>query len=240
MTQDAHGHGGHGNGHSHDKPEIVKQLEEADELIKRITGNYFHVHSHAHSAAIEQLANEGILERDEQGFIKFDKLDEKEAQEKLHEYMMGHFDTFMKNHLKDMWGGLSKQWKEFYRQTLLGVTENNLKQLIDAHGKDYNVEQHKDAHKKALNTIVNQHQSIKMGMVKGEHAKDVLEKYLKVDKEHLGSIDYDILGNDAQMQELMYAHANGHVNDKYIKQQVWYKKDGHDAHAHAGHGHGGH
>lgn len=237
MTQDAHGHG-----HGHGKPEIVKQLEEADELIKRISGNYLHVHSHAHTKAIEQLADEGILERDDQGFIKFDKLDEKDAQNKLHQYMMEHFDTFMKGHLKDMWSGLNKQWKEFYRKTVLGTTEDSLKRAIDTYGKDYSVDAHRSIHKEALDHILAQHDDIKRGMVKGEHAKDVAKHYIKVPEEHMGSIDWDILGNDYQIQSLMQAHSRSErpLSDRYFKGQVWYKKDAHDAHGHAGHEHGGH
>lgn len=243
MTQDAHGHG-HGN---HGEPEIVTELKNGDEFLKRIQKSYNQIHSRAHTHALDKLVEEGLIEMKD-GDYDFDALKKSDVRKKLKEYMLEHFDQNMKKRLGDIWDTFNKRWKDFYMESVLGITGDTLEQHLNSYQGDYNVDLHLRAQEEALKHIMQKHQQIHIGMVKGEHAKDVFKHYLKLPEDEMAKIEWDMLEkNSLYIRSAIHEHmSHNKFTDPYLRQQPWYKsgdahEEGHDAHAHGGgHGHGGH
>ncbi len=218
-----------GHGSEPEKPQVVKDLEDADDFIEKVSRSYKQIHAAAHTKALDKLVEEGIIKM-EDGDYDLTPLDGKEGKgnrDKLKGYMMEHFDKNMKKRLKG-WDDLTDKWKRFYMQSVLGITEETLGTLIEKAQKDYNVHTHLQAQDEAYKKIFSQHAQLKLGLAKKEHAKDIFEHYFKMPKDQMEKVKWDQFeNNDLMIQEVVKDRLEGqNVTDKkYLKHQTWYKSE---------------
>lgn len=196
-----------------EKPEHIAKYERLRKKFHKL----LHTHSHHHTKAYLDAA-EALL-KDEEGNIDYEKLEDKNTQEKFVDKMM----DFYLSKAKGVFKGKPKD--EFEESLMMRYfdtfTREELARLIKQHGKNYTAELHEQQKEKLQEGLIGKIGHLPHAHFREEHLPDII-KYVNAQD----LVDPSKMRLEDALSLLGIYHKTGEIGipEEAIRKMPYYKK----------------